>query len=42
MRYKLVVMIKIPLIDLDSSLTLYKVYNLCIYHKDIGNHKFTK
>ena len=33
---KLVLMIKIPLIDLDSSMTLYKVYNLPIYHKDIG------
>ena len=33
---KLVLMIKIQLIDLESSLTLYKIYNLPIYHKDIG------
>ena len=33
---KLGLMIKIPLIDLDSSVTLYKVYNLPIYHKDTG------
>ena len=33
---KLIWMIKIPLIDLDSSMTLYKIYNLPIYHQDIG------
>ena len=27
---KLVLMIKIPLTDLDSSMTLYKIYNLPI------------
>ena len=29
-------MIKIPLIDLDSSMTLYKIYNLPIFHKEIS------
>ena len=29
-------MIKIPLIDLDSGMNLYKIYNLPIYHHDIG------
>ena len=33
---KLILMIKIPLIDLNSSMTLYKIYNLPIYHHDIG------
>ena len=28
-------MIKIPLIDLDSGLNLYKIYSLPIYHPDI-------
>ena len=27
-------MIKIPLIDLDSSMTLYKMYNLPIFHHE--------
>ena len=31
----LILMIKIPLIDLDSGLNLYKIYNLPIYHPDI-------
>ena len=29
-------MIKIPLIDLDSGMTLYRIHNLPIYHHDIG------
>ena len=29
-------MIKIPLIDLDSSMILYKIYNLPIFHHEIG------
>ena len=29
-------MIKIPLIDLDSSMTLYKIYNLPISHHEIS------
>ena len=29
-------MIKIPLTDLDSGMNLYKIYNLPIYHHDIG------
>ena len=33
---KLVLMIKIPLIDLDSSMTLHKIYNLSIFHHEIG------
>ena len=33
---KLMLMIKIPLIDLDSSMTLYKIYNLPIFNHDIG------
>ena len=33
---KLVSMIKILLIDLDSSMTLYKIYNLPIFHHEIG------
>ena len=33
---KLVLMIKIPLIDLDSSMTIYKIYNLPIFHYEIG------
>ena len=33
---KLILMIKIPLIDLDSSMTLYKIYNLPIFHHEIG------
>lgn len=33
---KLILMIKVPLIDLDSSMTLYKVYNLPIFHQTLG------
>ena len=33
---KLVLMIKISLIDLDPSMTLYKIYNLPIFHHEIG------
>ena len=33
---KLFLMIKIPLVDLDSGMTLYKIYNLPIYHPTIG------
>ena len=33
---KLILMIKIPQIDLNSSMTLYKIYNLPIYDHDIG------
>ena len=29
-------MIKIPLIDLDSSMSLYKIYNLPIFHHEIS------
>ena len=29
-------MIKIPLIELDSSMTLYKIYNLPIFHHEIS------
>ena len=29
-------MIKMPLIDLDSSMTLYKIYNLPIFHHEIS------
>ena len=29
-------MIKIPLTDLDSSMTLYKIYNLPIFHHEIS------
>ena len=29
-------MIQIPLIDLDSSITLYKIYNLPIFHHEIS------
>ena len=29
-------MIKIPLIDLDSSMTLYKIYDLPIFHQEIS------
>ena len=29
-------MIKIPLIDLDSSMTLYKIYNLPVFHPEIS------
>ena len=32
----LLLMIKIPLIDLDSGMNLFKIYNLPIYHPDIG------
>ena len=35
-RGKLVLMIKIPLIDLDSIMNLYKIYNLPIYNHHIG------
>ena len=33
---KTILMIKIPLIDLDSSMTLYKIYNLPIFHHEIS------
>ena len=33
---KLVLMIKIPLVDLDSIMNLYKIYNLPIYNHHIG------
>ena len=33
---KIILMIKIPLIDLDSSMTLYKIYNLPIFHHEIS------
>ena len=33
---KLVLMIRIPLIDLDSGMGLYKIYNLSIYKHQIG------
>ena len=33
---KIILMIKIPLIDLDSSVTLYKIYNLPIFHHEIS------
>ena len=33
---KLVLMIRIPLIDLDSDINLYKIYNLPIYNHCIG------
>ena len=33
---KLVLMIRIPLIDLDSGMNLYKIYNLPIYNHHIG------
>ena len=33
---KLVLMIRIPLIDLDSVMDLYKIYNLPIYNHHIG------
>ena len=33
---KLIMMIRIPLIDLDSSMTLFKIYNLPIFNHDIG------
>ena len=29
-------MIRIPLIDLDTSMTLFKIYNLPIFNHDIG------
>ena len=29
-------MIKIPLTDLDSSMTLYKIYNLPVFHHEIS------
>ena len=34
---QLIIMIKIPLVDTDSTMTLYKTYNLPIFHPDIGN-----
>ena len=34
--HKLVLMIKIPLVDLDSIMNLYKIYNLPIYNYHIG------
>ena len=33
---KIILMIKFPLIDLDSTMTLYKTYNLPIFHHEIG------
>ena len=33
---KLVLMIRIPLIDLDTCMDLYKIYNLPIYDHYIG------
>ena len=33
---KIILMIKIPLIHLDSSMTLYKIYNLPIFHHEIS------
>ena len=33
---KRILMIKFPLIDLDSSMTLYKIYNLPIFHHEIS------
>ena len=30
-------MIKIPLVYLDSNMTLYKIYNLPIFHHEISN-----
>ena len=33
---KLILMIRIPLIHLDSSMTLFKIYNLPIFNHDIG------
>ena len=33
---QLLLMIKIPLIDSDSTMTLYKIHNLPIYNPDIG------
>ena len=33
---KLVLMIRMPLIDLDSGMNLYKIYNLSIYNHHIG------
>ena len=35
-RGKFMLMIRIPLIDLDSIMSLYKIYNLPIYNQDIG------
>ena len=33
---QLILMIKIHLLDTDSTMTLYKTYNLPIFHPDIG------
>ena len=33
---KIILMIKIPLIDLDSSMIVYRVYNLPIFHHEIS------
>ena len=33
---KIILMIKIPLVDLDSSMTLYKINNLPIFHYEIN------
>ena len=33
---KLIMMIRIPLIDLDSSMTLFRIYNLSIFNHEIG------
>ena len=35
---KLVLMINIPLVDLDSSMTLYKIHNLPIFEPRIKKH----
>ena len=35
-RNKLILMIRIPLVDLDSGMNLYKIYNLPIFHQNIG------
>ena len=33
---QLILMIKIPLLDTDSTMTLYNTYNLPVFHPDIG------
>ena len=33
---KLIMMIRIPLVDLDSGMTLFRIYNLPIFNHDIG------
>ena len=39
---KMILMLKIPLIDLDSSMTLYKIYNLPIFHHEISKSPIYK